>query len=72
MSAQAGLDFLRAARRDEVLRAALEALGDDVTEDALVAVARDAGFAVDANTLREAHALDWQLRAARYAVTTAR
>lgn len=67
MTLSAALSFLGEVRRDEALRAAVEALGDEADLDSLIDLAGSAGFGFDADELQRAHALDWQMRWARYA-----
>ena len=69
MTLQPAIAFLSAARRDEALRAEVDALGDDVTAESLVALAGRAGFEFSAEDLQRAHALDWRMRWARYGGT---
>lgn len=73
MSGQAGgpsgvgvaLRFIGAARRDTALRERLAARdGRDLA--GVVEVAGGAGFAINADDLRAAFAVDWGLRRARY------
>jgi predicted ribosomally synthesized peptide with nif11-like leader len=66
MTVQAALTFLGQARRDEALRAEVDALGADATLDALVAIARHAGYDFTPEQLHHAHRLDWRMRWARY------
>lgn len=66
MTLQAALAFLGEARRDEALRSALEALGDEVSFEALVGLGASSGFHFTPEELQRAHALDWQMRWARY------
>jgi hypothetical protein len=59
------LRFIAAARRDSVLR---EHLAEQEPQDlaTVVQAARQAGFAVSAEDVRAAFALDWGMRRARY------
>ena len=66
MSLQAALAFLGRARRDETLRAQLERLGGDATYAALAEIGAADGFDFTPDELERAHALDWQMRWARY------
>lgn len=66
MPVQAALGFLRAARRDEALAHAVDALGYDVTLDALAGLATRAGYPCTPEELERAHALDCGLRWARH------
>jgi predicted ribosomally synthesized peptide with nif11-like leader len=70
MAMQAALDFLRAARADEQIQRALAQTEDDPSADALVRIARQAGFDFTTEELDRAHTLDWRLRRARYAAGT--
>jgi predicted ribosomally synthesized peptide with nif11-like leader len=67
MSLEAALAFVGSVRRDETLRARVEALDDAVTEEDLVHVGGAAGYDFTAEELQRAHALDWRMRWARYA-----
>ena len=67
MSVQGALDFLGAARADEQIQRALADAEDDASADALVRIAREAGFVFTAEELDRAHTLDWRMRRARYA-----
>jgi predicted ribosomally synthesized peptide with nif11-like leader len=66
MSVEAAIKFLRDARRDEPLGQALEALEGSASWHALAEVASGAGFSCTPEELKRAHALDWNLRWARY------
>jgi hypothetical protein len=60
------LAFLRAARHDEQIECALEALGGKATWESLVETAARAGFSCTPEELQRAYALDWGMRWARY------
>ena len=66
MAVRAALDFLRVARADEQIQRALAETEDDPSADALVRVAREAGFDFTAEELDRAHTLDWRMRRARF------
>jgi predicted ribosomally synthesized peptide with nif11-like leader len=66
MAVQAALDFLGAARADEQIQRALAESENDASADALVRIARDAGFDFTAPELDRAHTLDWRMRRMRY------
>ena len=70
MAVQSALDFLRAARADEQIQRVLAEAEDDASADALVRIAREAGFVFTEEELDRAHTLDWRLRRARYAAHT--
>jgi hypothetical protein len=66
MAIQDALAFLAQARREERLAREVEALGDDAPLESLAAVGERAGYLFTVEELRRAHALDWNLRRARY------
>lgn len=75
----AALGFLRAVREDETLRERIRQLDPADGLEPVVRLAVAEGFAIDADTLRAAHAHDWALRLAHFvaasrlaAVTAAR
>jgi predicted ribosomally synthesized peptide with nif11-like leader len=67
MTMHAALDFLRVARADERIQRALAEVEYDATAEALVRIAREAGFDFTVDELDRAHTLDWRMRRARYA-----
>jgi len=66
MGMQAAFDFLRLARADEQIQRALAETENDASADALVRIAREAGFDFTGTELDRAHTLDWRMRYARY------
>jgi predicted ribosomally synthesized peptide with nif11-like leader len=66
MAVQTALDFLRVARADEQIQRALAETEDDASADALLRIAREAGFDFTAAELDRAHTLDWRMRRVRY------
>lgn len=70
MTVQAALDFLGSARADEQIQQALAETEDDPSTEALVRIAREAGFDFTAEELDRAHTLDWRMRRARFTAGT--
>jgi len=66
------LRFLRAAREDGAIRELLSRLDPAQGLEPVVAVAAVAGFALDIDILRAAHAHDWALRRVRYTLAASR
>jgi predicted ribosomally synthesized peptide with nif11-like leader len=64
---QEALAFIGQARRDEALGRDIDARDEDDSLEALVGVAERAGFHFTVEELQRAHALDWDMRRARYA-----
>jgi hypothetical protein len=63
---QAALQFLGAARNDPSIRRELERLGQGLTSDDLIGLARERGLTFTPGDLTRAHVIDWGLRQARY------
>jgi hypothetical protein len=61
------LRFLAAARREQPLRERLAAIEPEDGLEPVIAAAADAGYTLDAASLRAAFTADWGLRTARYA-----
>lgn len=64
---QIAMRFLRAAREDPRVAAALRELDPGIGLQPVVQVARTAGYPIDDETLRTAYGLDWGLRRSRFA-----
>ena len=62
MSVQSALAFIARVRRDDALRHAVAALGDEGSLARVVEIAAGAGFELTAEELRAAHAHDWSMR----------
>jgi predicted ribosomally synthesized peptide with nif11-like leader len=62
----AALRFIAAVRNDAELRARVAALAPAAGLEPVVALAREAGFAISAEDLRRGFTADWGLRRARY------
>jgi predicted ribosomally synthesized peptide with nif11-like leader len=62
----AALRFIAAVRSDPQLRARVAAVPPAAGLEAVVALAREAGFAITVEDLRRGFTADWGLRRARY------
>jgi len=62
----AALRFIATVRTDAQLRARVAALPPGAGLEPVVAVAREAGFAISVEDLRRGFTADWGLRRARY------